>query len=225
MICVSIAEESLDKALEVASGVQGLADLIEVRLDVLAEPRAEEFIRSINKPLLFTCRPEWEGGKYSGSEDERIKILRKALDDGAAYVDVELRTERSARQELIESARNKGVKSIVSWHDFKTTASKNALESVVQEIYQTGAAIGKLVTMARDYQDVLRVLELQVLAHEVGLPLCAFCMGEAGMISRVATMKMGGHITYAAPDGGQAAAPGQLPVSKLVKIRELLNAD
>ena len=126
-------------------------------------------------------------------------------------------------QGIITAAREKQVKSIVSWHDFKGTPSAQALESIFQEQYRSGADVGKIVTMARNFQDVLRVLNLQEIAAEMGFPLCAFCMGKPGMISRVATLELGGYMTYAAPDGAGATAPGQLPFSEVRKVREFFH--
>lgn len=35
-------------------------------------------------------RPKWEGGQYDGDENERLEVLRLAMELGADYVDVEL---------------------------------------------------------------------------------------------------------------------------------------
>ena len=69
--------------------------------------------------------------------------------------------------------------------------------------------------MAHNFQDVLRVFNLQTLAAEMGFPLITFCMGKAGVISRVATLTLGGYMTYAAPDGGAPTAPGQFALTPL----------
>ena len=42
---------------------------------------------------------------------------------------------------------------------------------------EQGADIGKIVTTAKDYVDVLHVLSLQEKAAELDFPLIAFCMG------------------------------------------------
>lgn len=36
-------------------------------------------------------RPTWEGGQYDGDENKRRSALRKAMELGADYVDVELK--------------------------------------------------------------------------------------------------------------------------------------
>ncbi|NTV15511.1 MAG: type I 3-dehydroquinate dehydratase [Desulfobulbaceae bacterium] len=223
-VCVSIAESDLATALGVARATAPLTDLLEIRLDYLATPDYAAFLADLpGNQLLFTCRPEWEGGRYGGGEESRLALLAAAAAAGAAFVDIELRTAEPLRSRLIKSAREAGAKVVVSWHDFKTTASRQALESILQEQYRSGADWGKIVTTPRDFQDVLRVLALQEPAAEIGFPLCAFCMGSIGVISRVATMGLGGVMTYAAPDGGAPAAPGQLPISALRRIRENLH--
>ena len=79
----------------------------------------------------------------------------------------------------------------------------------------TGADVGKIVTMARTFDDVLRVLHMQIPAHTLSFPLIAFCMGKTGAISRLATLELGGFMTYAAPDTGEGTAPGQLPYKNI----------
>lgn len=224
-ICVSIADSSLDAALAAAKAAESLADVVEIRLDSLAEPVVEPFLAQAAKPLLFTCRPDWEGGNFTGDEAARVALLSQAVKAGAAYVDIELRAEESSRQQLLDVAKSTPCKVIVSWHDFKVTASAQGLSKLFQQMYRSGADIGKIVTTARDHRDVLRVLSLQDEAAEMDFPLIAFCMGPIGVVSRVATCSLGGYMTYAAPDVGAATAPGQLPVAILHRmLAELADA-
>jgi 3-dehydroquinate dehydratase-1/3-dehydroquinate dehydratase/shikimate dehydrogenase len=222
-ICVSIGAETAAAALNLAQANQEYADVIEIRLDGLDNPDPALFVKALTKPVLFTCRAQWEGGLFTGDEDQRIDILKKAAASGAAYVDVELNTDEPLRKELITLAREKGVKSIVSWHNFDRTGSSQALEKLFQHMYRSGADIGKLVTTARDFKDVLRILSLQEMAEEMGFALIAFCMGATGTISRVATLFLGGYMTYVAPDQGRATAPGQIAASVMKNIVENLN--
>ncbi len=219
-VCVSIARETTAKAIQAAREVAAAADVIEIRLDALQDPNPLPFLQTIDKPLLFTNRPLWEGGSFAGSEQERIALLERAIDAAAAYVDIELQTAEAVRDPLIARAKDSRTRVIVSWHDFKTTPSKQALIQILQQQYRSGAHIGKIVTTARSFLDVLPVLDLQTLANEMDFPLIAFCMGRAGMISRVATLELGGYMTYVAPDAGAKTAPGQLPLSALRAIQQ-----
>ena len=67
------------------------ADLVELRLDSVADPSAAAALAGRGRPAIVTCRPKWEGGSFAGSEEERRRILADALKLGAEYVDVEWR--------------------------------------------------------------------------------------------------------------------------------------
>lgn len=219
-ICASIAAADPVRALEIATRSAANASVVEIRLDAMIKPEIAPFLEKLDVPLLFTCRPEWEGGSFTGTEDERLALLEEAVKRGADYVDIELRTDEKLRQHLIAFAKAHRTQVIISWHDFKTTASSQALQTIFQEQVRSGAEIGKIVTTARNFQDVLRVLALQDIASEVGFPLCAFCMGRTGMISRIATLELGGFMTYVAPDDAPATASGQLSISDMIKALE-----
>ena len=217
-VCVSVTGKTVKEAISMARQAEPHADVIEIRLDSLAKPEVEPFLSSLKKPLLFTNRPVREGGGFGGGEAERIEFLVEAARAGAAYVDIELQTEPELLNQFFKMTETAQSKIIISWHDFNGTASSQALATILQRQYRSGAHIGKIVTTANNFQDVLRVLDLQVAAAEIGFPLIAFCMGSAGIISRIATLELGGFMTYAAPDSGVAAAPGQLPVSTMRSI-------
>ena len=222
-ICVSIGSPEVNSALAAARSVAGQADVIEIRLDTLADPQIVPFVSSIKSPLLFTNRPDWEGGYYKGPESERLKILEGAIRAEAAYIDIELRAGDKARRRLIDLAADNGCRSVVSWHNFKNTPSSRELAEVLAQQHDSGAAVGKIVTMAHDFIDVLRVLQLQEIAQDKNFSLCAFCMGKAGKISRVATLSLGGYMTYAAPDSAANTAPGQFELASLKRILDLIN--
>ena len=222
-ICVSIAESDIQAALTAAEGAMGRADVIEIRLDSLTHPAITPFIENIRTPLLFTNRPTWEGGAYSGDEEKRIAPLLEAVESGAAYVDIELEADTRGKQKLISASRETGTRLIVSWHNFKETPDYPVLGEILNRQRKSGADIGKIVTMAHNYTDVLRVLHLQILAGTTHFPLIAFCMGEFGKISRLATLDLGGYMTYASPDRRGATAPGQLPLQNLVTALEQLH--
>src|SRR5690242_15911347 len=69
------------------------ADLVELRLDTVTEPDVRGALAGRSRPVIVTCRPRWEGGQFSGSEEERLRILAEALDAGAEFVDVEWKAD------------------------------------------------------------------------------------------------------------------------------------
>lgn len=222
-ICVSVIDESVDNAILTAQTAAHIADVIEIRLDMLTKPQVAPFIEKLSTPLLFTNRAAWEGGHCKLPEDQRLALLQDAADLGASYIDVELHTDETLQKKLISAAKEKGAKVIVSWHNFTDTPTTQELISILQLQFRANADIGKIVCMAHNHFDVLRVLDLQVQAAELGFPLIAFSMGRPGMISRIATMELGGFMTYTAPARDRETAPGQLPLHIMQTIRETLN--
>ena len=213
-VCVSIACESVAQALDMAKRSESHADVIEIRLDSLRKAEIEPFVKNLATPLLFTNRPEWEGGSFKGSEAARIALLLQAVQLDCALVDLELKTSPELRGEMLDVLlKHPQTGLIVSWHDFSGTPADEELGEILLQQMESGAHIGKIVTTANDYKDVLRILNLQANAAENNFPLIAFCMGTIGRISRLATTKLGGYMTYAAPDGGDETAPGQIKVS------------
>jgi 3-dehydroquinate dehydratase-1/3-dehydroquinate dehydratase/shikimate dehydrogenase len=223
-VCVSVACKNVVQAIDIAKESERYADVIEIRLDSLSQPGIEPFVKSLAKPLLFTNRPEWEGGSFKGSEAARVGLLLKAVQQHCALVDLELKAAPELRGELLDLLlKHPQTALIVSWHDFSGTPSSDELGEILQQQMESGAHIGKIVTTANDYKDVLRVLNLQVIAAENNFPLIAFCMGAVGKISRLASIKLGGYMTYAAPDGGKETAPGQIPISVVNDMLSGLN--
>src|SRR6266571_6188620 len=89
------------------------ADLVELRLDTVSDPDPAGALAGRRLPVLVTCRPQWEGGCFSGSEEERKGILAAACAHGADFVDVEW---RAGFDDLIAGRSGRGV--VVSAHDF-----------------------------------------------------------------------------------------------------------
>lgn len=222
-ICVSIARETVDEGLAAAESICPLADVIEIRLDRLRTLSVAPFLARLAKPLLLTNRPIWEGGGFGGVEEARIAPLLEGARQGVAYVDLELKAPTSSHKALLEAVDSSASRLILSWHNFQETPTKAELVGRLAMIQDKGAHIAKIVTMARDYHDVLRVLNLQEEAARMDIPLIAFCMGRPGVISRLATVELGGYMTYCAASEDEATAPGQLSVSVLRQIETLMS--
>jgi 3-dehydroquinate dehydratase-1 len=226
MICVSLAEPTCEAMLKRLQQVAAKADMAEVRLDTLADVESLDLVSLIKDrpcPFIFTNRSSAEGGLFSGSEEERISLLEKAISAGADYIDIELRTDPALRDAIVKEVRKSGIKLIISYHDFSCTPAKERLIEVFDSERRAGADIGKIVTMAEGPRDVLSVLSLHFKAMDEGFPLIAFCMGPFGKMSRLACLAMGAYLTYASPARGHEAAPGQIPLDDLRAMVDCLN--
>ncbi len=227
-ICVSLAGADVAALAAQARQVAERADVIEVRLDSMSHPDVLTCCATLDKPLLFTNRPSWEGGAFSGLEEQRIESLLQAVQQQAAYVDCELRTEQALRDHLLDAISGSPTRMILSWHNFESTPPQAELEDVLALMVEsdagTGTIVGKIVTTAQSPEDALRVLRLQEQARAANFSLSCFCMGEAGRITRLATLYLGGYMTYACLNAAQATASGQLSLEQLQKLTALLVA-
>ncbi|CAN6467795.1 unnamed protein product [Victoria cruziana] len=95
LLCVPLVASSVEEMLgQMDQAKDAGADIVEVRLDHIQGFRPHQDLETLLKhgklPALVTYRPKWEGGQYEGDENERLNVLRLAMDLGADYVDVEL---------------------------------------------------------------------------------------------------------------------------------------
>jgi 3-dehydroquinate dehydratase type I len=210
----------MEDALRAVAEGNPLADLIELRVDYLRNAELEKLLKAGERPLIVTNRRKAEGGRYRGDEKKRLAILRQAVDLGAAFVDVEIRTERSSLRELINNKN--GTRMILSSHDFQRTRSGGELRKLLDRMMRQGADVAKIATFARSWDDNLKVLALIPYARKRGQAIVTFCMGEKGKMSRIFSPLMGAAWTYASLSRKQASAPGQLTVKEMREIWERL---
>jgi 3-dehydroquinate dehydratase type I len=219
-ICLPIVERTMENAIRAIREANPLADLIELRVDYLRDVKLEILLDAGEKPLIVTNRPRAEGGRYAGNEKKRLAILREAADFGAAFVDMEMRTERSSLQELINNKNRTRI--ILSFHDFQRTLSPEELRKLSDRMIRYGADVAKIITFARSWDDNLKVLALIPYARKRKQAIVAFCMGEKGKMSRIFAPLMGAAWTYVSLDRRRANAPGQLTIKEMKEIWERL---
>ena len=83
MICVPIIGPSVSKAQEQIASASAVADILELRLDLIDAPDLNILLDSANLPVIITNRSKRDGGQFKGSDEERLQSLRKALKAGA----------------------------------------------------------------------------------------------------------------------------------------------
>jgi 3-dehydroquinate dehydratase type I len=185
-------------------------------LDYLEQPDLSRLFRTRPGPVIATNRRAAEGGKWTGSEAHRLRLLDEALGLGVDCLDVEVATDAAWRRELW--SRRGETRLILSWHDFSGTPETGRLEAVLQEMLAAEADILKLITWANRPEDNLRVLSLIPQVRAKGREIIAFCMGPAGKWSRVAAPFLGSFLTFAPFSKKGASAPGQLTVNELRRL-------
>ena len=175
------------------------ADLVELRLDGVTDLDVAGALEGRRRPVIVTCRPKWEGGRFDGTEEERLRVLAQAIHLGAEFVDVEWRADRSA---LPHGERTRLV---LSHHHFD--GMPGDLPDRVRAMQSEGASVIKIAVMAQRVGDCLTLRQaLAGDASHVGI-----AMGAKGQITRLLPALFGSRWTYAG-----TAAPGQLSARELV---------
>ena len=220
-VCVSVPPKTVEEAFRLIEQAEAQhADLIEVRLDSLKNHvRIAEIPRCSKTPLIATNKSMEHHGKFSGSEDERQKILVDAARNGFEYVDVDLFTPNM--RELIDNLREAGAKPIVSFHDFDMTLELSQLNIVLEEEIALGAEVCKIVTTANQVEDNLTTLNFVSKASKKAKIVC-FAMGELGKPSRLLSPVFGAFFTFASIDEKRKTAKGQLTIQEMRQAYELL---
>ncbi len=192
--------------MEIHEAAKRGAKLIELRLDYLAKP--PDFKRLLDKkpcPIIVTIRRPEDGGRWKGSEDERLMLLRQAVVAGFDYVDLEIDTCDKIR-------RFGNVKRIVSYHNFQETPAD--IDDIYKKMCDIDADIVKIAVMSQKPGDNIRVLNLLKNACK---PTVALCMGEIGQCTRILNARQGSPFTYATFNPERAIVPGMIPYKELRK--------
>ena len=201
LVCATVTGATTAELRANRDRVRG-ADLVELRLDYVDRPDVAAALAGRTTPAIVTCRPAWEGGRFTGSERERLDLLRAALAAGAEFVDVEWRAEF---RPLVR--RHGGDRIVLSCHDF------DGIPDDVGERYRamraTGAAVVKVAAATRSLCDTLALAALGRGGPDERRVVIG--MGPAGVPSRVLAGRFGSCWTYA----GDGVAPGQIDLARL----------
>jgi len=187
-------------------------DLVELRLDRVRDLDVGAVLSVPGKPRVATCRSRTQGGFFGGSEKERRRILEEAIGQGVEYVDLEFESDDMAFLSRAGKSRL-----ILSFHHPGGTPPN--LEEIYRKMAeQPGDPILKLIPFADSCTDNLRIRALLREARSEKGSLIAFCMGEKGKMSRILAHAWGSWAVYAPSCLDARTAPGQLPLSELVRV-------
>ena len=152
-------------------------------------------------PVIVTCRREADGGKWTGTEEERLLLLRTAIAEGAEYVDLE--------EDIAGGIPRFGkTKRIVSYHDFRETPDD--LEEIHRRLAADGC--GHREDRHHGQPSAATICGCCSLIAAAKVPTIGLCMGEIGMPTRILAGKFGAPFTYAtfharADNGARADQP------------------
>jgi 3-dehydroquinate dehydratase-1 len=221
MFCIPIIAKDTGEALQKVAVANTLADILEIRLDLMDSFDLRPIIRASQRPILATYRSRKEGGKGSEDPQTRVDHAVAAIQEGADLVDVELSLPPKWREQIFDEKGGSDI--VISTHRVNGTPSRLDLEKILNDSAATGADFVKIVTRAETWADNLRVLELIPKAQDRGIDITAFCMGPMGRISRIFSHLMGAHLTFTSLEVGQESASGQISVREMKTILGMLS--
>ncbi|MBI5642005.1 MAG: type I 3-dehydroquinate dehydratase [Deltaproteobacteria bacterium] len=200
----------------VKKAVKDGAEILEVRIDTFSDRGIDKLKKDFIKlkaltdlPILLTVRSAKEGGKYPIDSEKRAEIFENLI-PFSDIIDIEL-SSSEIMKDVVNSAKRKGKKVIISYHNFKSTPGESDLQGIIRKARQKGGDIVKIAAFAADPLDLKRLAGFLINSND----LIIIAMGQSGAASRVFFPMLGSLVTYGSLTG--STAPGQLSLKDLRK--------
>ena len=200
------------------------ADIIEWRADFLPKEAILQvapaiFEKFAGRELVFTLRTRSEGGQIDLSSEEYVQIIKEVAQlYQPDYIDFEYFSYKDVFDQMLDFPNF-----VLSYHNFQETP-ENLME-ILSELTSLNPKVVKIAVMANTEQDVLDLMNFtrgfKTLNPEQ--EYVTISMGKVGKVSRITSDVTGSSWSFASLD--EASAPGQISLSSMKKIRELLNED
>lgn len=200
------------------------ADIIEWRADFLPKEAILQvapaiFEKFAGRELVFTLRTRSEGGQIELSSEEYVQIIKEVAQlYQPDYIDFEYFGYKDVFDQMLDFPNL-----VLSYHNFQETP-ENLME-ILSELTSLNPKVVKIAVIANTEQDVLDLMNFtrgfKTLNPEQ--EYVTISMGKVGKVSRITSDVTGSSWSFASLD--EASAPGQISLSSMKKIRELLNED
>lgn len=218
----------MPRSIEEAQAIDVLryqdADIIEWRADFLPKEAILQvapaiFEKFAGRELVFTLRTRAEGGQIELSSEEYVQIIKEVAQlYQPDYIDFEYFNYKDVFDQMLDFPNL-----VLSYHNFQETP-ENLME-ILSELTSLNPKVVKIAVMANTEQDVLDLMNFtrgfKTLNPEQ--EYVTISMGKVGKVSRITSDVTGSSWSFASLD--EASAPGQISLSSMTKIRELLNED
>jgi 3-dehydroquinate dehydratase-1 len=175
------------------------------------------------RPIIFTCRSNKEGGApIAIGEDKVVELHSEISATGLVdFIDYEMDNEPEHVRRVRETTRANSVRLLLSYHNYSYTPGQEFLVDRFLEAERRGADVALVAAMPRDRMDVLTLLAATAQADDkTQIPLVSMSMGPLGSITRMIGGIFGSGLSVAV--GESASAPGQIPISDLVMVHDII---
>lgn len=228
-ICLPITGKNLPEIEQQAALIKEKnPDLIEWRVDFYQSDDIIPALEMIHKylfdlPLIFTIRTHREGGQREISDHEYLLLNEKAMMTGLIdLVDIELKLPVVIRNPLLAKAKEQGIASIISNHDFEKTPAREEMSNRLKEANLTGASIAKIAVTPKNSTDILSLLSVtNKMSEIIDIPLITISMGGLGLVTRLTGELFGSAVTFGSV--GEGSAPGQIDKESLATVLDVIH--
>lgn len=202
--CLSLAEKDPRHLRMLMQRHSRDVELIEVRLDHLEQPELTITPPQGAAEFIATCRPAREGGRFQGSESQRLAILQKAAHSGFDFIDLEYDVATPAGL----PSKLRVIRSRHIWEGFPED---------FRLVFPAGdrpGDVSKLAVSVSNTPEAVRVLEW--MASDSRCPGIVIGMGRYGQITRYLGFFLGNPWTYICLEE-DPVAPGQFALSQALE--------
>lgn len=203
-LCLTLAEESLSTLERKVAQHSGRVPVIEIRLDYLARPEVPPLPGNTSTEFVATCRAAREGGRYKGSEGDRLALLKKAAESGFTWLDLEHDVEE-------DPSLPTATRVVRSYHCFGSFPE--SLPALLERMRAQRAEVIKLAVNVSGTGELVTLLSFME-SFPSETPHIVLGMGSFGQSSRTLGVFLGNYWTYVAAAEEDAAAPGQFSLKK-----------
>lgn len=188
-------------------------EMIEIRADLLHFTKGEYIQLFHSGPkVVFTLRPE------DPKNSHRRELFEMAINEEVDYIDLEIESAGRDLEWLKSQCAGGSTAIILSYHNYELTPDPEELKSILKMCFNMGADVAKIATLVNKDEDLVKLFSLY---RKQGRKI-VLGMGEKGILSRLAALALGAEFSYAAPDSAEGTAPGQLKLSEMKELRNIL---
>ncbi|HWL09270.1 MAG TPA: type I 3-dehydroquinate dehydratase [Planctomicrobium sp.] len=205
MICITVTPSSRTLAKADLLNAARHGDIIELCLDhFINEPDVKDLITAVDKPMIVSCRRPADGGKWQGTEEERLMLLRQAIVAGPAYVELDL----DIAPKIPRFGKTQRVISFT-----RLDRPETDIDGVFNEAAKAHADVVKFAWPTPTIDDAWPLLS--AVSQKRTVPVVGIGLGRPELTFSLLGMKYGSPWVYAALEQGMEAYPGQATIFEL----------
>ena len=230
-VCISLCESTVAALERAITAAAAKCDLIEVRLDCLAQQELETgrsriygLLTNSGCESILAFRPSQQGGRRELDLAARYAFWRLGGFPSNSFLDIELDLAEAfnSRKEF-PAVEIDWTRVICSHHDYVGVPAD--LTEIYRRMAATPARVLKIAVRVDDASECLALFRLLASARQEGREMIAIAMGSAGVATRILAPSRGAFLTYASLDDEKLTAPGQLSAAELLEVYRVEKID